>query len=279
MTVALTAFLTKFSNLIGDNLTGTTTSAGNAGGTTFVDSGLVKYEDNYFGDPERNSEWWAYVSSQLRSIKSFTSSSGTVTVHKAFSAQIATSTAYEIHRFDRDKKIVAINEALNQCYPYFYKRVEDLTTLNGKGSSDNQYTVPATFTEFPAQIWQRDISTLDYTFYPVTDYTVQEAAGVFYFYANITLDDDILLIGKTPLTAFTTDASTTELTARQADIIAPLAVSIFYRNLSGVVNATQSERFDSLANRYEMMWDSKKEANAMPVLYSPHINYAWINEQ
>ena len=276
-TTTLTAFLAKFNNLTGDNLSGTTDSAGNVAKTTFIDSALSKYDDNYFGDPERNPQWWAYIASELRSIKGFTSSSGTVEVHKAFTSQVGTATAYQIHKYDRDKKIIACNQALNECYPHFYKRIEDATTLDGKGASDNKYTVPVTFTEFPCQIWSIDDDGTEIVRTLITNYQIEEIGGLLYFYANITEDEDILLIGKKPLTAFTTDASTTELSDLQAETVALLAVSIFFRNLSGVVNATDSGRFDSLANRYQMMYEDKRITTAMPVIQT-YPNWEWANE-
>ena len=275
MAITLTNFLVKINNLLDDNLTGTTTADGSTDKTTFIDSNLCKYDDGFFGDPERNIQWWAYVSSQLKSIKSFASATGEVMVYSAFSAQIAASTAYELHRFDRNKKIKAANQALNDCYPYFYKRIEDATTLDGKGSSDNEYTVPNTFTEFPDQIWQKHTATNVITYTQITDYDVTEIGGTFYFRANITLDDDIVLIGKKPLTAFTNDASTTELTDTQAEVVALLAASIMCRNLSATVNATDSGRFDSLANRYEQLYLARRLSTAMPILRPLSLDWSW----
>ena len=113
MSITLANFMTIFNKLIDDNITGTTTSNGNTDKTTFVDSSLCKYEDGYFGDPERMPQWWAYVGTTLRQIKNFNSSSGTVEVYSAFGSQVASSTTYSIHRFDRDKKVIAINQALD----------------------------------------------------------------------------------------------------------------------------------------------------------------------
>jgi len=278
MTIALTAFLTKLNNLIDDNLNGTTDAAGNATFTTLIDSGLSKYDDSYFGDPESNTQWWVYTESQLRSIKQFVSASGTISVHKAFAARIATSKAYSIHRFDRDKKKAAINQALNDAYPYFYLRVDDETTLDGTGAGDNEYEVPATFTEFPDQISKKHTSGTIITYTPITDFVVKKLDDKWYFYADITTGDDILLVGKTYLTQFTTDASLTELSSGQADVVALLAASILYRNLSGLVNASDSGRFDSLANRYEQMWEAKKVKASMPVLTSEKLDWSWLNE-
>lgn len=277
MSISLTNFLLKVNRLLGDDLTGTTTAIGNAGKTTLVDAGLEKYGDNYFGDPERLPEWWVYVSSQLRPVKQFTASSGTLEVYTAFSAQIASTSAYELHHFDRDKKIVACNQALVDCYPYFYDRVEDATTLDGKGASNNRYQVPTTFTEFPDRISKVSISGTKYTYTPITDYITTEISGIRYFYANITTGDDILLVGKTYLSQFTTDTSTTELSDNQANVVAFLAVSIFYRMMSGVVNATDSGRFDSLSNRYLALWDERKRSMGMPMIFADKDNMEWAN--
>ena len=277
MSITLSSFMTIFNKLIDDNITGTTTSNGNAGGTTFVDSSLCKYEDGYFGDPERMPQWWAYVGTTLRQIKNFNSSSGTVEVYTAFGSQVSSSTAYSLHRFDRDKKVIAINQALDEAYPYFYKRIEDATTLDGTGSSDNKYQVPATFTEFPTQIWSIDDDTDEVEHTRIANYHVEEISGTMYFYADITEDEDILLIGKKPLTQFTTDTSTTELTNSQAAAVALLAAGIFFQSIAGVINAADSGRYDSLSNRYFTRWEDRRRAMAMPVILPEESNEAWTN--
>jgi hypothetical protein len=276
MTVALTAALTKLNYLIDDSLAGTTTANGASDGTTVVDSGLSKYPDEYFGDPNRNPEWWIYTGTTLRPIKDFVSNTGTIVVYTAFGSQIATSTAYSIHRFDRTKKIEAWNQALIDAWPWFYKRVEDATTLDGTGASANKYTVPVTFTEFPDEIWQKHTSGTVYTFIPITDFVREELSGARYFYADITLSDDIILIGRTYLTAFTTDASTTELTDSQANVIANKAACNLYRRMANTVNATDAGRYEALADRFEQVWNRDKLIHRMPLLASRKLNFGWL---
>ena len=278
MSVMLSTFLGKVNNLLGDNISGTTTSNGNTDKTTFIDSSMSKYEDGYFGDPERRSEWWAYIGTALRPIKNFTSSSGTFEVYTAFSSQVSSSTAYELHRFDRDEKINAINMSLRECYPDFYQRVEDATTLDGTGSDDNEYEVPATFAEFPDQIWQKDTDGDQITYTEITDYIVKELGGTYYFYADIVEDDDIVLIGKTYLSQFTTDSSTTELTDAQADVVALLATSIFYRTLSGKVNASDIGRFDALAARFLMLYEQRKNVTRMRYVLPRRVDWGWLDD-
>jgi len=277
MSITLSSFLDKVSILLNDYLTGTTTADGNTAKTTFIDSSLSKYPDNYFGSPERNPEWWAYVGTTLRSIKDFVGNTGTVIVHNAFSSQVTTSTAYSIHKYDRDKKILACNLSLYECYPDFYLRVDDETTLDGLGSSDIDYEVPSAFTEFPDQIWKKHTSGDKITYTQITNYEAKLVDGKWKFYANITKDDDILLVGKTYLSQFTNDASETELTEGQANTVAYLAASIFCRMMAGTVNATDSGRFDAMAQRFRGLYEENANKNRMSRLTSLRSGFDWAN--
>ena len=278
MTITLVNFLQKVSILLGDHLSSTTTSAGNAGGTTFIDSSLMKYPDGYFGNPERDPEYWFYSGTTLRPVKSFSGGTGTGTLHNAFGSQIASSTAYSLHKYNRDKKILACNQALIECYPDFYKRVEDATTLDGKGSSDNKYTVPATFTEFPDQIWKHhtgDTTTL-FGRTQITDFIYENIGGVWYFYANITEGDDIYLLGKTYLSQFTNDASTTELSTGQANTVAYLAAAIFYEDFLDIIGSEDSGRFEALARKRRDKYQELANKNRMPITLSPKLGFDWM---
>lgn len=269
MSITLTNFLTHLNNHIDDNITGTTTSAGNAGGTTLVDTLLYKYPDGYFGDEESRAQWWLYYNSQLRAIKEFHSDTGTITVHTAFAAQVATASAYEIHRIDRDKKVLAANQALVDCFPWFHKVLED-ESLEGKGASDNEYEVPAIFTEFPARIVIEQKSDDRYTLEELRDFTAKDMK----FYANINTGDTIILIGKTQLSQFTNDASVTELNISEARVVALLAASILYRRMTNTVNSEDSARYAALADRLQLEYEMSKYKLAMPILV-PRIVRDW----
>ena len=268
MSITLTNFLTHLNNHIDDNITGTTTSAGNAGGTTLVDTLLYKYPDGYFGDEESRAQWWLYYNSQLRAIKEFHSDTGTITVYTAFSAQVATASAYEIHRLDRDKKVLAANQALVDCFPWFYNVLEDSTTLVGKGSDDNEYSIPATFTEFPSRIIIRDVDSggTEYDLYDLKDFTpVGDTTSGMKFYADIDEADVIILQGKTYLSQFTTDTTTTELNTTEARVVALLAASILYRRMTNTVNSEDSARYAALADRLQLEYEMNKYKLAMPL--------------
>lgn len=281
MTTTLTNFLAKVSVHLDDGWSSTTTAAGNAGGTTLVDSALKKYPDGHFGDPNRDPQWWAYISTTLLPVKNFTSSAGTIELYSAYGAptQIASSTAYSLHKYDRDKKILACNQALYECYPDFYLRVDDETTLDGLGTSDIDYAVPAAFTEFPDQIWKKHTSGSKITYTQITDYDMKLLDGTWTFYANITESDDILLVGKTYLSQFTNDASTTELSAGQAHIVSYLAAAIFYEDFLDTVSAENTGRFEALARKRRDKYNELANRNRMPRILPVRQNFAWTGEK
>jgi hypothetical protein len=274
VTITKANFLIKVNNYLNDNRTGTTTSAGNADRKDLIDSELAHYKDDYFNG------WWVYVASQLRRVSNFTSSTGTVEWVTAVTAQVGSSVAYELHGLDRNKKAVAANQALTLAYPWFYNRVEDETTLKGTGSGDTEYQVPATFTEFPEQIFYKVITnTTDIEYREVLDFKTRKAAGVMYFYADITIDEEILLVGKTYLTQFTSsDTSATELDDSQANVVAMLAAAIFSRMMSSTVNTKDAGRYDSLAQRYEKMYEEQRNKLAEPRLVQPELDYSWLRD-
>ena len=280
MTITLSSFLDKVSILLDDYLTSTTTDDGNSAKTTFIDSSLSKYPDNYFGNPDRDPEWWAYVGGELRSIKDFVGNTGTVIVYNAFSSQVTASTSYSIHKYDRDKKILACNLALYECYPDFYLRIDDETTLDGLGSSDIDYEVPSAFAEFPDQIWKKHTSGDKITYTQITNYDAKLVDGTWKFYANITKDDDILLIGKTYLTQFTAndDSSETELTDGQANTVAYLAASIFCRMMAGTVDASNSGRFDAMSQRFRNLYEDNANKNRMSRILPIKQGFAWTGQ-
>ena len=281
MTTTLVNFLAKVSIHLDDGWSSTTTSAGNTDGTTLVDSALKKYPDGHFGDPNRDPQWWAYISTTLLPVKNFTSSAGTIELYSAYGAptQIASSTAYSLHKYDRDKKILACNQALYECYPDFHLEITDATSLDGTGPSDNKYTVPNTFIEFPAQIWAIDDATDNIKRTQITNYEMEKISGTWYFYADITTGEDILLIGKTYLSQFTNDASTTELSAGQAHIVSYLAAAIFYEDFLDTVSAENTRRFEALARKRRDKYNELANRNRMPRILPVRQNFAWTGEK
>jgi len=274
VTITKANFMTKVNNLLNDGMTGTTTSAGNADKKDLLDAALVHYKDNYFNG------WWVYVASQLRRVSDFISTSGTVEWITATTAQVGSGVAYELHRYDRDKKIAASNQALSMVYPWFYNRVEDEATLTGTGSSATEYIVPATFTEFPEQIFEKYESGSVVDYREILNFETRKAAGTMYFYADITLGEPILLVGKTYLTQFgAADTTTTELDDSQANVVAMLAASIFCRMMSSTVNASDAGRYDSLAQRYENMYEEQRNKLAEPRLVQPKLDWTWLTSE
>jgi len=343
MSITLASMRGILTNKIGDVLvTGTTSGAGNTNKTTAVDSSLAEFDDTHYFEG-----WTLYltVAAEGRTVKEFMPPSGTLLVSNAYTAQVGAPVAYELHRYDPDNKKIALNQALRDVYPYYYKRLYD-TTLYGQNSygvDPNEfnkftYTVPSTFSYFPDQIWLQEgyIGThtgsdgdaaledttkswetselVGLTLYnktdgssgtvtantstavsatlsggtnsdwdaddeyiiqnpskkPIrlTDFTVIDPAniGSFQFYADINEKYIIALVGQAQLTQFTDDASETELTGEQAEVVCLKAAVDFYRIFSSLIDAQDSGRADSLAARYQEEFDDLIHKRRMPII-------------
>ena len=107
----------RLSQAIGDYETLTASSNGAADGTTIVDTELANLTED-----DNGIAGWAIMSGgtaigEERRITSYTASSTTITVNHAFSAQIDSADAYELHRIRPTDKHLAINRAIESLFP------------------------------------------------------------------------------------------------------------------------------------------------------------------
>src|SRR3972149_8503429 len=121
MSLTGTQLLTGFSRFIGDEYDPaglSTSAAGDSSGTTLIDDTLGEFDDDALVG-----RWVRITQSggtqyQVRRIVKNQSVSGLVEVRPAFSAQIATSTTYELHRHDPRLKFTALDEARFRVFPW-----------------------------------------------------------------------------------------------------------------------------------------------------------------
>jgi len=147
---------TRVNEHTGDVIAFTTTSAGNAGGTTVVSTAL---QDEDFGnDDEGFASFWLLLTSgsnsgDLRRVarsSGYTASTGTLTVTRAFSAQIANSVTAELHRYDPRIKDNAINQAVRHLYPLLSLSIvdESLVVDDRLSNSDFETFASSAFTSW-----------------------------------------------------------------------------------------------------------------------------------
>ena len=129
MPTTLEALRQQVSELCGDwnslalgGTASTTSGAGNAGGTTAVDSALSTEDDDHFND-----DYFLLMTSgtddgNFRPVSDFTGSTGTITVGRAFSAQIASGVTYELHRYRPSDYTLALNATARRLWPRMYRR-------------------------------------------------------------------------------------------------------------------------------------------------------------
>ena len=149
MTITGANLLVGLSRFIGDGWSSTTTSAGNAGGTTVVDTALSRRGDDGWRD------YYVRLTSgtatlEIRRVTDFTASTGTLTVLPAFSAQVATSVTYELHRYDPGEKFRCLDDGRVRAYPDLgILRFIDTITSDGISTA---YDIPSTVRRGPLTV-------------------------------------------------------------------------------------------------------------------------------
>jgi hypothetical protein len=133
--------LAGLSEFVNDYEASTTTSAGNSGGTTLVDTYASRYGDGYLSGMFIRITSGTSVN-QIRRVTSNTQATGTITVAPAFSAQVATSVTYQIHKYDPQLKFRALDKARFDVIDNVYQLIYD-DTVTSDGQSD-VYDVPPT---------------------------------------------------------------------------------------------------------------------------------------
>ena len=128
---------------------GTTTSAGAAGGTTGIDSGLTNFEDDRFLN------WWLLRDGtrEYRKISDFAPSTGTLTWLVAMAAQFSGSLTYQLFKFDPSLVTKAIDLAIDTAFAAgrIYKPLTGFIVPNSPGTGErNIMALPAGFT----QVWR-----------------------------------------------------------------------------------------------------------------------------
>lgn len=271
MTITLANMREKLNNILGDTITGITTSQGAADKTTLIDTALERYNDDYFKD------YHVYIPSAVegRVIKTSLNTEGLLKVYKPFTAQVAATIAYELSRYSASDKLIVLNQALLAAYPYFYKRLEDVS-LTSLGGSDTEYAVPAAFADnFPLQVWLKIVTDSVINYERVYHFQCVEIAGAKKIYASLVSGHTILLVGETWLTQFSNEASTTELSDEEAEIVCLKAASNLYRRLAATVNSEESGRFEALVIACEADFDRLIKAKRMPILNKMSVDFRW----
>jgi hypothetical protein len=146
MATSLATLRQELSKYLGDYHAGTTTGAGAAGGTTLVDSALTEWlaDEVATGAGSQRPSYAlitdATLTKEERRIASLTIASGTITVTRAFTAQITSGKTYEIHKaFSATEKERAIARAVKDCFPFLYVPVDSTSLRYGDWLIDGSF--------------------------------------------------------------------------------------------------------------------------------------------
>ncbi len=265
MTTALSVARQKLSEVIGDWRPGTTTATGS--NVTAVDSLLAEFPDDYFID------WYIYLTSgtyaaSKRPVSDFTSTGGTVTWTAILAGNSGSSITYELHRIDPTYFMQALNNAMLETYPYLYKEIADETVT---ASSLRTYSIPtalaaATIINIYKRTVEGTTSTLD-EWEEMYNFRVENQTGgkKIYFIDTIPGTELLRIIGHQPLTAFTTDASTTEIDNKNLMPLIMYAAYLLSRSLKGILSAEDTGRLRLDADEYLSKYHELKRQQGMPM--------------
>lgn len=141
--------LTGLSSFINDDWSSTTTAAGASDGTTIEDDALERFgDDNLIGQYVRLTSGGSTL--EVSRITDSAQSSGVVTVSPPFSAQVAGSVTYEIHKYDPAKKFKALDAARLELVNDIFK-LEWNETLTSDGIN-RTYSIPSALRLGPLEV-------------------------------------------------------------------------------------------------------------------------------
>ena len=143
MTTALSAARILLSKELADYWASASTSAGAAGGTTIVDTGLKAKANDWVPDEMYTliTESGHATINEERKVSSLDNSTGTLTV-LAHSAQIGSGVDYELHRlFTSSDKRLALIHAAKHGYPHIFKHIRDESKVSGNWLKDGSLEI------------------------------------------------------------------------------------------------------------------------------------------
>lgn len=240
-------------------ISGTTTSAGAADGSTFVCSSLKEYSDGALAGR------WALIGGVKRKIDTNFKDSGTVRLMVVYAAQVATAKAFEIYSIDPDDITAEINRALVDVFPILCQVVVDETTETVAGTyvysksvdeSDNQLIKGDPYQIFlegdvTAEPWQK---LLDWSYDPYSE----EITFPYY----LTGGYNVRMVGVNTLSTVSDDDDETELDEPEVQLIYAKVVKELYRALSAGELGTDGDKYRTQVR----VWD--EEVEKMEAKYS-----------
>lgn len=143
MTTALSVARIELSKQLGDYWASASTSAGAAGGTTIVDTGLKAKQNAWIGKDMYDliTESAHATVDEERQISSLSNTLGTLTV-LAHSAQIGSGVDYEVHRlFTASEKRIALVAAARMAFPHIHEKIWDESLVSGNWLKDGSFEI------------------------------------------------------------------------------------------------------------------------------------------
>lgn len=147
--------LTGLSTFLDDYEAHTTTSAGASDGSTLVDTALEKYGDGRLVGRFVRITQSGGTQFAVSRVTNSTQATGTLTIAPPFSAQIASSSTYELHQYEPSKKFAALDSARIPVADDVFRLITDETITTDGYSSE--YSIPASIHRGPALVYMEKV--------------------------------------------------------------------------------------------------------------------------
>lgn len=252
---------------------GTTTSAGNVGGTTAIanTAKFTRFRDDYFGGGTGVDGWffnnldageWTVVSDWVQS-------TGTFTLSPAMSAQVGSGVDFEVMaRWTPDEYRDAINWAIVNCYPTLSKPIVDTGTITEEDLYS--YTVPFNIRilnkieiESGDDLTSTDARTRGMPWrriaYDLIDDGLERKVE---FKRELIEARRLRFTGTTMLNQLYNDSDYVEVIDPQVDLIVYLAAHRLYAMLANTDASSDVDRHQQQANYYLNLYEQYKKTRA-----------------
>lgn len=243
----------------------TTTSAGHADGHTFVATGLL---DNF---PTSLSEMWVYDPDQeeSRRIINYDEPEGIAFVNRPFTAQInSADTLYIFRRFSPAAFDQALEQAVEDVYPYLFQRIVDTSLTTA--AETYEYTIPASIRDLERMLggkveMQVRTDDADYPYVPLRMWETREAVTTASSSYTLVIHPDELVAGRTlrlrgiaPLAYPAGEADTVPVDAPQVNLLVFMVIANLYATTYGAPEG-DSNRASGIEGRYRTLFETMRD--------------------
>lgn len=249
-------------------ITGTTTSAGNVGGTTAIctSAKIKRFANDYFGGTP-NTQGWFFLNLSTQvwdEISDWDASTGTFTFKTGLGAQVGSGVNFELWRmWTPDEVRDAINWAIVDSYPALNKPIIDYGFITEENKFQMYvpndmltiYKVEKETDNFPESM---DFATRGHPWEPIPFIEIFDSlTRILEFKRSMDGDQRIRVTGSGILSRMFSDTDFTEVREPQVELIVFKAISYLFFLMANEATSTDVDRWRDQYQFYKNQYDTR----------------------